>query len=200
MKRFFLLLMINVLCLQAGEAQSLYTERLFLAPEKESCVPGDTLWVEGQLRAADSSFAPLSCYVYLECIDARDSLLVRQKVACDSTGYFCTELPTQFEWEPGVYYLRGYTRWMHPFHRINQADGYALRCLRDAFRRHPYRDDVRDARIEGGKGADDLSLRPLDQQTTSEALSLCAAAAGPVPVAMGCHYARQTNLFRGRRI
>lgn len=115
MKRFFLLLMINVLCLQAGEAQSLYTERLFLAPEKESCVPGDTLWVEGQLRTADSSFAPLSRYVYLECIDARDSLLARQKVACDSTGYFCTELPTQFEWEPGVYYLRGYTRWMQNF-------------------------------------------------------------------------------------
>ena len=69
-----LFFIVNMLFLQAASAQPLYTERLFLAPEKENGVAGDTLWVEGQLRAADSSFSPLSRYVYLECINAQDSL------------------------------------------------------------------------------------------------------------------------------
>ena len=121
MKQLLLFIFMYVLCLQAG-AQPLYTERLFLAPEKENGVAGDTLWVEGQLRAADSSFSPLSRYVYLEYINAQDSLVGRWKVACDSTGYFQVGLPTQIEWEPGVYYVRGYTRWMQNF----AAEGYSV--------------------------------------------------------------------------
>ncbi len=115
MKHLLLLISIYVLCLSESHAQSLYTERLFLASKKENSLPGDTLQIEGQLVAADSSFFPLSRYLYLECIDAQDSLLVRQKVVCDSTGYFCTYLPTQFEWPAGIYYLRGYTRLMQNF-------------------------------------------------------------------------------------
>lgn len=122
MKHLILFLLANVLCLQAGRAQPLYTERLFLAPEKENGVPGDTLWVEGQLRAADSSFSSLSRYVYLECLNAQDSLLGRWKAACDSTGYFQVGLPTQIEWEPSVYYVRGYTRWMQNF----AAESYSV--------------------------------------------------------------------------
>lgn len=121
-KHLILFFIVNMLFLQVASAQPLYTERLFLAPEKENGVAGDTLWVEGQLRAADSSFSPLSRYVYLECINAQDSLLGRWKVVCDSTGYFQVGLPTQIEWEPGVYYVRGYTRWMQNF----AAEGYSV--------------------------------------------------------------------------
>lgn len=97
-------------------AQSLPAERIFLALEKESCMPGDTLFVNGQLLAADSrAHSPHSRYVYVECVDDRDSLLLRQKAACDAKGYFALEIPTQVDWLSNLCYLRAYTRLMQNY-------------------------------------------------------------------------------------
>lgn len=97
-------------------AQSLPAERIFLALEKESCMPGDTLFVNGQLLAADSrAHSPHSRYVYVECVNDRDSLLLRQKAACDAKGYFALEIPTQVNWLSNLCYLRAYTRLMQNY-------------------------------------------------------------------------------------
>lgn len=97
-------------------AQSLPAERIFLSLEKESCVPEDSLLVHGQLVTSDShTWKPYSRYIYIECIDDRDSLLLRQKVSCDEKGYFCTEIPTQLEWRSNLCYLRAYTRLMQNY-------------------------------------------------------------------------------------
>lgn len=96
--------------------QILHTERIFLSTEKESYMPGDTLLVNGQITSSNSRMlSPYSRYVYIECIDDRDSLLLRQKVACNDKGYFHTEIPTQFEWKSNLCYLRTYTRLMQNY-------------------------------------------------------------------------------------
>ena len=95
---------------------ALPAERIFLALEKESCMPGDTLFVNGQLLAADSrAHAPHSRYVYVECVDDSDSLLLRQKAACDAKGYFALEIPTRVDWLSNLCYLRAYTRLMQNY-------------------------------------------------------------------------------------
>lgn len=112
----FVLMLIGLCCLQPGSAQSFRAEQIFLSPERESCMPGDTLQVNGQLLSTNlQDFYPYSRYLYLECIDQKDSLLLRQKVACDERGYFYTAVPTQFEWESNICYLRAYTRLMQNY-------------------------------------------------------------------------------------
>lgn len=97
-------------------SQNYRPERIFLSPDKETCVPGDTLRVKGQVFSSDSKvFYPYSRYLYLECIDQKDSVLLRQKIACDAKGSFQTVLLTNVDWTPGVCYLRAYTRWMQNF-------------------------------------------------------------------------------------
>lgn len=111
-----LLLLCLLIFQQAVLCQNIGTERIFLSPDKETCVPGDTLRVKGQIFSSDSKdFYPYSRYVYLECINESDSVLLRQKIACDKQGYFQTVLLTNVDWKPGVCYLRGYTRWMQNF-------------------------------------------------------------------------------------
>lgn len=97
-------------------AQPFPAERIFLAAEKESCMPGDTLLVSGQLLAADSpAHAPHSRYVYVECVDDSDSVLLRLKTACDARGYFALEVPTRVDWRSDRCYLRAYTRLMQNY-------------------------------------------------------------------------------------
>lgn len=109
-----------LLCLliyqQTAVSQNYRPERIFLSPDKETCVPGDSLRVKGQVFSSDSKvFYPYSRYLYLECIDQKDSVLLRQKIACDAKGSFQTVLLTNVDWTPGVCYLRAYTRWMQNF-------------------------------------------------------------------------------------
>lgn len=117
MKRaIFLMLPISLSLFPSLWAQSLQAERLFLATERETCVPGDTLWIKGQVQPAnDREAAPYSRYVYLECIDDRDSLLLRQKVTCRDDGVFYAGLPTQLEWTSRLCYVRAYTKLMQNY-------------------------------------------------------------------------------------
>ncbi|MBP3518959.1 MAG: hypothetical protein J6K31_11290 [Parabacteroides sp.] len=118
----FLIMQLCLCCLFPLWGQTLQTERVFLATEKESCVPGDTLRVKGQVMASGNGQSnPYSRYVYIECMDDRDSLLLRQKVACREDGVFCTEIPTQLEWESHVCYLRAYTRLMQNYASESQT-------------------------------------------------------------------------------
>lgn len=117
MHLYNLILILICLCsLHPAWGQAFYTERIFLTTEKESCMPGDTLLANGQVMPANNeSLDAYSRYVYIECIDNRDSLLLRQKVACDEKGYFYTEIPTQLEWNTNLCYLRAYTRLMQNY-------------------------------------------------------------------------------------
>lgn len=111
-----ILFLIYLCSLQPARGQAFYTERIFLTTEKESCMPGDTLLANGQIMSANSRFSdPDSRYLYIECIDNRNSLLLRQKVACDEKGYFFTEIPTQLEWNTNLCYLRAYTQLMQNY-------------------------------------------------------------------------------------
>lgn len=115
MNKLFLLLCL-LIYQQAAVSQNYRPERIFLSPDKEICVPGDTLRVKGQVFSSDSkAFYPYSRYLYLECINQKDSVLLRQKIACNDKGYFQTVLLTNVDWTPGVCYLRAYTRWMQNF-------------------------------------------------------------------------------------
>lgn len=111
-----ILILICLSSLQPVWGQAFYTERIFLTTEKESCMPGDTLLANGQIMSASSRISdPGSRYLYIECIDNRDSLLLRQKVACDEKGYFFTAIPTQLEWNTDLCYLRAYTQLMQNY-------------------------------------------------------------------------------------
>lgn len=112
----FILTLTFLFYLQYSSAQSFRAEHIFLVPEKENCMPDDTLLVRGQLLAANTQdFFPYSRYIYLECINQNDSLLLRQKVTCDEKGYFYTFIPTQIEWNTNICYLRAYTRLMQNY-------------------------------------------------------------------------------------
>ena len=92
------------------------SEQIYLNLQQTSCQPGDTLLLEGQVTCmADDRFLPYSNYLYIECFNKKDSVLVRQKVSCKDNGYFSTHLPTEYEWPTDVYYLRAYTRLMQNF-------------------------------------------------------------------------------------
>lgn len=92
------------------------SEQIYLSPQKHAYMPGDTLNLEGMVTclAADQS-VPFSNYLYIECFDGADSLLVRQKVTCKEEGYFNTRIPTDYLWPAGVYYIRAYTQLMRNF-------------------------------------------------------------------------------------
>ena len=92
------------------------SEQIYLNLHQTSYQPGDTLLLEGQVTCmADDRFLPYSNYLYIECFNKKDSVLVRQKVSCKDNGYFSTQLPTEYEWPSDVYYLRAYTRLMQNF-------------------------------------------------------------------------------------
>lgn len=92
------------------------SEQIYLNLQQTAYLPGDTLQLEGQVTClANDRFLPYSNYLYIECFNEQDSVLVRQKVSCKDKGYFSTHLPTEYEWPAGVYYLRAYTRLMQNF-------------------------------------------------------------------------------------
>lgn len=100
-------------CFSSLWGQAFHTERIFLATKNVSCMPDDTLFAYGQVTLANNpTRSPYSRYVYIECIDDRDSLLLRQKVACREEGSFDAAIPTELEWKSNLCYLRAYTQSM----------------------------------------------------------------------------------------
>lgn len=100
------------------------SEQIALQLGEATLLPGDSLDVEGQVTCmAPDRFLPYSQYVYVECISGADSVLCRQKVSCKDKGYFRTRLGVDYDWLPGIYYVRAYTRLMMNF----GADGFPVR-------------------------------------------------------------------------
>lgn len=99
--------------LAAWAQPSVYrNEKIYLAAEKEYLYPGDTFSVYGWVVEAQTfALSPYSRYVYLECLDSRDSVLVRQKIDCPS-GRFRGRIPVDLFQAPGPAYIRAYTRLM----------------------------------------------------------------------------------------
>lgn len=92
------------------------SEQIYLNLEKHAYLPGDTISLEGQITCmASERFLPHSNYLYIECFNEEDSVLLRQKVTCKEKGYFSTHLPTDYLWPAGIYYLRAYTQLMRNF-------------------------------------------------------------------------------------
>ncbi len=92
------------------------SEQIALRLNQATLLPGDSLDVEGQVTCmASDRFLPYSHYLYVECISAADSILCRQKVSCKNKGYFRTRLGIEYDWPPGIYYVRAYTRLMMNF-------------------------------------------------------------------------------------
>lgn len=92
------------------------SEQIYLNLDKHAYLPGDTIALEGQVTCiASERFLPHSNYLYIECFNEEDSVLLRQKVSCKEKGYFSTHLPTDYVWPAGVYYLRAYTQLMRNF-------------------------------------------------------------------------------------
>ena len=97
-------------------AQVLPSEKLFFMSDKVRYEQGDTAWVEGRVMRSDNdtTLIPYGRYVYVELADERDTVLVRQKLVCDSIGNFITRVPIDY-WLPGHYYLRAYSKVMANF-------------------------------------------------------------------------------------
>ena len=81
--RTLLLCLICVLNASAQLPSDFRTEQIYLNPQKHTYMPGDTMDLEGMVTclAADQS-VPFSNYLYIECFNEADSLLLRQKVTC----------------------------------------------------------------------------------------------------------------------
>ena len=114
-KLFFLALLCSLIA-TAQLPTDFRSEQIYLNMEKHTYMPGDTINLEGMVTclAADQSL-PFSNYLYIECFDERDSLLVRQKLRCKDEGYFNTRIETDYLWPAGVYYFRAYTQLMRNF-------------------------------------------------------------------------------------
>lgn len=97
-------------------SQILPSEKLFFMSDKVRYEQGDTAWIEGRVMRSDNdtTLIPYSRYVYVELADERDTVLVRQKLVCDSVGNFITRMPIDY-WLPGYYYLRAYSKVMANF-------------------------------------------------------------------------------------
>ena len=116
MKHFYLLMLCVVGMTQQLYSQVLPSEKLFFMSDKTRYEQGDTAWIEGRLMRSDNdtTFIPYSRYVYVELADECDTVLVRQKLVCDSIGNFITRMPIDY-WLPGYYYLRAYSKVMANF-------------------------------------------------------------------------------------
>lgn len=112
----YAVLLLLALSASAQTSSDFRSEQIAINLHKMAVLPGDTMEIEGQVTCiAADRFLPYSNYVYLECISEADSVLSRQKVSCKEKGYFSTRLPIDYDWFPGVYYIRAYTRMMMNF-------------------------------------------------------------------------------------
>jgi len=102
--------------IQAQSPADLRSEQVALSLRESAVERGDTLEVEGQVTClAADRLLPYSNYLYLECISASDSMLVRQKISCKDGGHFNARIPVEYDWGAGVYCIRAYTRLMMNF-------------------------------------------------------------------------------------
>ena len=102
--RLLLWALLGTLTASAQLPTDFRSEQIYLNLEKHAYLPGDTISLEGQVTCiASERFLPHSNYLYIECFNEKDSVLLRQKISCKERGYFSTHLPTDYLWPAGVY-------------------------------------------------------------------------------------------------
>ena len=81
--RTFLIMLLCALTATAQLPTDFRSEQIYLNLQQRECLAGDTLRLEGQVTSlASDRFLPYSNYLYIECFNEKDSVLVRQKVSC----------------------------------------------------------------------------------------------------------------------
>ena len=99
-------------------------EKLYLHIDKESCLPGDTIFFKGYLvSAVTNQLVDFSRYIYVELVDRKDLVYIREKVTKDTvnngfTGY----LPMSDNLRQGEYFIRAYT-----YNMQNDKEDYIYR-------------------------------------------------------------------------
>lgn len=116
MKQTICLCLICLLPLSVfAQVPRVQNEKIYLLSDKDAVQPGDTLLVSGLVLESYDFSGPYSRYVHVELLDARDSVVSRQKLKCTPAGLFCTRLAVDSFQTPGLYYVRAYTRLMRNF-------------------------------------------------------------------------------------
>ena len=105
-------------------AESADREILYLTLDRPCYREGDTVWFRGTLlQETNNSYLTRTNYIYVELLDARDSVVFRRKVKRDGLCFHhCVPLAGLPQ---GNYSLRAYTSWMRNF----GADGFFSRRL-----------------------------------------------------------------------
>ena len=99
-------------------------EKLYLHIDKESCLPGDTLFFKGYLASAvTNQLVDFSRYIYVELVDRKDLVYIREKVVKDTVNNaFIGYLPMSENLRQGEYFIRAYT-----YNMQNDKEDYIYR-------------------------------------------------------------------------
>ena len=100
------------------------SEKLYLHIDKESCLPGDTLFFKGYLvSAVTNQLVDFSRYIYVELVDRKDLVYIREKVSKDTVNNgFIGYLPMSDNLRQGEYFIRAYT-----YNMQNDKEDYIYR-------------------------------------------------------------------------
>ena len=100
------------------------SEKLYLHIDKESCLPGDTLFFKGYLvSAVTNQLVDFSRYIYVELVDRKDLVYIREKVTKDTiNNAFIGYLPMSDNLRQGEYFIRAYT-----YNMQNDKEDYIYR-------------------------------------------------------------------------
>lgn len=111
-----ILILILLMGFQLGiSAQILPIEKVFIASDRLDYNDGDSILLEGKLMTGDTLKTTYSRYVYVELFNAKDSLINRQKLICETNGDFTSKMQVDYGLQKGYYYLRAYTKLMQNF-------------------------------------------------------------------------------------
>ncbi len=117
--RFLLIPILYILSCVCSSAQlptDFRSEQIFLGVANTEVAMNDTIEANGVVTCLSNVCArPYSRYLYLELLNSSDSVIVRQKVACNEDGNFHAAIPTAAVYDEGLYYLRAYTKLMCNF-------------------------------------------------------------------------------------
>ncbi len=91
-------LILSAICfaLSAQLPSDMRSEQVYLSVQSSEVEAGDSINLQGLVAcASNQGMKPYSRYVYVELIGFdNDSVLVRQKVACNASGQFATKVAT----------------------------------------------------------------------------------------------------------
>lgn len=88
-------------------------EKCYLHIDKESCLPGDTIFFRGYLfNSSYNTIVDYSRFIYVELVDRAGVIYTREKISCDSNHTFKGYLPISENVSQGEFFIRAYTYWM----------------------------------------------------------------------------------------